>query len=236
MSAAEVWLADIGVSPDRLDLCASILEDGERARADRFVRAADRARYVVSHAALRLLLAERLCLDPVEIRYTTGLNGKPDLAGTARGELAFNLSHSGARALIGLTPGTAIGVDVEVLRPLPDAVRIARAHFADDEVATLTALAPEVLETAFYGLWTRKEAVVKALGTGLSLPLNRFSVTVPPALPRLLRGAPGNAPGRGWTLESVDLGPGYAATVAIRSADAAIRCHTLPTDWPDRLG
>lgn len=231
MSAAEVWVVDTALSPDRLDLCDSILEASERVRADRFVRAADRARYVASHAALRLILADRLELDPAEIRFATGANGKPDLAGTARGALAFNLSHSGDRALIGMTAGAAIGVDVELLRALPDAVRIARAHFADDESAALAALPPKATETAFYGLWTRKEAVVKALGTGLALPLDRFSITLPPAPPRLLRGGLGGA----WTLETVDLGPCYAATVAIRSADATIRCRGLPTDWPDGL-
>lgn len=236
MSAAEVWVVDLASSPDRLDLCATILDDSECARADRFARAADRARYVASHAALRLILADRLDLDPTEIRFATGSGGKPCLAGAARGVLAFNLSHSADRALVGLTPGAAIGVDVEVVRPLPDAERIARTHFAADEAAALAALPADARAAAFFDLWTRKEAVVKALGTGLSLPLDRFSVSLPPAAPRLLRGARSDARIEAWTLATLDLGPAYAATVAVRSADAAVSCRAWAADWPDRLG
>jgi 4'-phosphopantetheinyl transferase len=232
VTAVSAWLIDLALPPVRLDRCSEILDAAERDRADRFLRAADRTRYVASHAALRLILAEQLALDPTEIRLASGPGGKPELAGAELGSLAFNLSHSGDRALIGLTAGAAIGVDVEAIRPIPDAVQIARGHFAPDEAAALAALPPDAVEPAFFGLWTRKEAVVKALGTGLSLPLGRFSVTLPPAPPRLLRMAPGGA----WTLAALDPGPGYAATVAVRAADAAIVCRGMPADWPDRLG
>lgn len=232
MSAADVWIADLTVSPGRLDLCWTVLDQPERDRADRFLRPIDRARYVASHAALRLVLAEPLACDPAEIRFVAGADGKPALAGSAQGELHFNLSHSGARALIGTAPAAPIGVDVEVIRPIPDAGQIARMHFAADEAAALLALPPDAVERVFYGLWTRKEALVKALGTGLSLPLDRFSVTLPPAPPRLLRWAGAG----GWTLEEIDVDPDYAATVAVRSADATVRSRRLPADWPDDLG
>lgn len=232
MSAADVWIVDLAVSPDQLDLCWTVLDRPERDRADRFLRPVDRARYVASHAALRRILAETLDCDPAEIRFADGADGKPELAGSARGALGFNLSHSGARALIGLAPAAAIGVDVELVRPIPDAGQIARTHFAADEVATLVALPPDAVEGAFYGLWTRKEAVVKAHGTGLSLPLDRFSVTLPPAPPRLLRW-PGAG---GWTLAELDVGPDYAATVAVRSSDAKVTSHRLSADWPKDLG
>ncbi|MGH1574501.1 4'-phosphopantetheinyl transferase family protein [Methylobacterium sp. P31] len=232
MNAADVWLIDLAVSPARLDHCASVLDEAERDRAARFLRPADRVRYIASHAALRLILAGPLDLDPAEIRLATGAAGKPELAGSARGVLDFNLSHSGQRALVGLAQAAAIGVDIELVRPIPDAVRIARAHFAADETAILTALPSDAVVPAFFGLWTRKEAVVKALGAGLSLPLDRFSVTLPPAPPRLLRIAGGGA----WTLASVDAGPNYAGTVAVRSASATVTHHTLAADWPDLLG
>ena len=232
MRAAAVWIVDLAVDPAQLDRCAGVLDETERDRAARFLRPADRARYIASHAALRLILAGPLDLDPAEIRLATGAAGKPELAGSARGALDFNLSHSGQRALVGLAEAAAIGVDVELMRPIPDAVPIARAHFATDETATLAALPPDRVERAFFGLWTRKEAVVKALGTGLSLPLDRFSVTLPPAPPRLLRIAGGGA----WTLDSVDAGPDYAGTVAVRAAAATITHHTLAADWPNLLG
>ncbi|MWV21667.1 4'-phosphopantetheinyl transferase superfamily protein [Methylobacterium sp. 2A] len=230
MSAVDVWLVDLAVSADQLDLCAQVLDRSERERGNRFLRLEDRARFVASHAALRLILAEARACSPSEIRLTANAAGKPNLAAPAGSAQAFNLSHSGTRALIGLGDSADIGVDIELIRPIPDAVRIARTHFAPDEAASLAKLPPHAVEPTFFGLWTRKEAVVKALGTGLSLPLNRFSVTLPPAAPRLL----GNS--AGWTLAAIEAGPGYAATVAVRAADIAFRHHRLSPDWPDRLG
>lgn len=229
MSAVDVWLVDLTLAPDRLERCASVLDRAERERGDRFLRPADRARFIASHAALRLVLAEAHACASSEIRLTVQAAGKPHLAASAGSRLEFNLSHSGTRALIGLAGPTAIGVDIEQIRPIPDAVRIARTYFAPDEAAALANLPPGAIEPAFFGLWTRKEAVVKALGTGLSLPLDRFSVTLPPASPRLLRDS------AGWTLSAVEAGAGYAATVAVRADDAAFRQHTLAPDWPDRL-
>ncbi len=225
-----MWLVDLAVAPDRLARCAHVLDRPEQDRAERFLRPADRARFIASHAALRLILAAARGCAPSEIRLNAKATGKPELVGPAGAGADFNLSHSGSRALIGLCDAAAIGVDIEMLRPIPDALRIARSHFAADEANALAALPPDVIERAFFGLWTRKEAVVKALGTGLSAALDSFSVTLPPAPPRLLRG------GAAWTLASVEAGPGYAATVAVRAVGATIRHHTLSIDWADRLG
>ncbi|MDP4002328.1 4'-phosphopantetheinyl transferase superfamily protein [Methylobacterium sp. NEAU K] len=232
MSAATIWVVDLALSERQLDRCAAILDPSERDRAGRFLRPADRARYLASHAALRLILGEETGTAPVGIRLAAGMSGKPALACAASEPVEFNLSHSGRRALIGIARGAAVGVDVEAIRPLPDALRIARAHFAADEAAGLAALPPRAIEAAFFSLWTRKEAVVKALGTGLALPLDRFSVSLPPLPARLLRMA---EPGP-WTLADIEAGPGHAATLALRAPDAAICRRTLPVDWPDRLG
>lgn len=230
MSTAAFWVVDLALPPDRIESCVSWLDSAERDRAARFLRPADRARYVVSHAALRWILADALGQAPTDIRFTAGPGGKPILVGQS---VAFNLSHSGQRALIGVTAGPAIGVDVEAIRPLPEALRIARAHFAADEAAILAGLPGETVGTAFFGLWTRKEAVVKALGTGLSLPLDRFSVSVPPAPPRLLRQA---GPAGLWTLATVEAGPGYVATIAIRAPAIELVARVLPPTWAERIG
>ena len=231
MSAAEIWVIDLALSASQLARCAAILDPAESDRAARFVRQSDRARYQASHAALRLILGDALKIAPGDLRLQAGAAGKPELAGPNRNAVDFNLSHSGSLALVGVTHGAAIGVDVEAIRPIADALRIARAHFAPDEAAALAELPADQIETAFFGLWTRKEAVVKALGTGLSLPLDRFSISVPPARPRLVRMIQGGA----WTLAAVDAGPDYAATIAVRSADAAVTVRQLTDDWPSRL-
>ena len=227
-----IWNVDLALSADRLARCDAWLSPAEAARAGRFRRVEDRDRSRASHAALRLILAHALGVAAEALAFATGPAGKPELAGAHAGALQFNLSHSGSRALVGVSPKAAIGVDVEALRPIPDALRIARAHFARAEAEALAALPPEAVGAAFTGLWTRKEAVVKALGAGLSLPLDRLALTLPPAPPRLVAIA-GDDP-EAWSLHHLEPGPGTVGTAAIRAPGAAIARCTLPQDWPDR--
>ena len=231
-TAIQVWRIDLALSGSRLARCAAWLSAEETARADRFMRAEDRARYRASHAALRLILSRALGVAAETIAFSPGPTGKPELSGPHAGALRFNLSHSGARALIGVSRIAAIGVDVEAIRPIPDALRVARAHFAPIEAEALAALPSDAVEEAFFGLWTRKEAVVKALGAGLALPLDRFALTLPPEPPRLTAIDGGDA--RTWTLHHLDPGPGTVGTAAIRAPDAAIARCALPEDWADR--
>lgn len=231
MKDATVVVVDLRLDPPRMARCAALLDAGEAARADRFQRDEDRARFIASHAALRLVLGRALRVDPAAVMVRAGTTGRPILAMPAGG-LDFNLSHSGDVALIGHVRGARIGVDVEVRRPLPDALRIARSHFAPDEARALAALPAASREAAFFELWTRKEAVVKATGAGLSSPLAAFCVSVPPAPPRLLAGAPSR---EGWTLAAITACPGAAATAAVTATDTAIRTEHLPGDWADHF-
>lgn len=231
-AAIQVWSVDLALSEARLARCAAWLSPDEAARADRFLRSEDRNRYVASHAALRLILSRALGTAAAAVAFSAGAAGKPELAGPHAGILHFNLSHSGTRALVGLARIAAIGVDVEAIRPIPDALRIARAHFSASEAAALAALPLDAVGPAFTGLWTRKEAVVKALGAGLSLRLDRFTLTLPPEAPRLT-GIAGGDP-KAWTLHHLEPGPGTVGTAAIRAPGAAVALCALPEDWLDR--
>ncbi|GJE17272.1 4'-phosphopantetheinyl transferase family protein [Methylobacterium marchantiae] len=227
-----VWDIDLAPAAAHRDACLALLSDDERARTSRFLRDEDRLRYAASHAALRLVLGHRLRTDPRGLAFGTGRAGKPHLAGVWAGSCRFSLSHSGSRALVGLSASAEIGVDVEEMRPMPDLLRIARAHFAASEIADLDSLAPDRLTPAFFACWTRKEAVVKATGEGLSLPLDSFSVSVSPAKAVLLS-MPGGA--REWSLHTLPTAPGYAAALAVAAADAGFVRRALPPDWPDRI-
>lgn len=231
-TATVVWLVDLALPPPALAACDAVLSENEHARACRFLRSEDRDRYRASHAALRLVVGRALGTDPRGLAFSAGPNGKPELAGAMGASLAFNLSHSGGLALVGLSARHPIGVDVERVRPLPDALRIARGHFAPDEAEALARTPAYAREGAFFGLWTRKEAVVKALGAGLALPLDRFSVTLPPAPPRILRMPEGP---RDWTLRTLDPGPGYAATAAVAGSGDFPVLRALPVGWPGLL-
>lgn len=148
----------------------------------------DRQRYVVAHGCLRSLVAAYLKCASAAIILETNPFGKPSLTGqTGASALRFNLSHSQEYALIGLTLGREIGVDIEYQRQLDDIHLIAGHFFAPSERAMLARLPEGEKQTAFYTCWARKEAFIKAIGMGLSLPLVDFAVTLAPdEPPRLL--------------------------------------------------
>src|SRR5262245_39260742 len=152
-----------------------VLSSDERARADRFHFEIDHRRHVVGRGVLRLVLARCLGTAPHALRFDTGARGKPNLAaGFARARLQFNVSHSGELALVALTVGRAVGVDVEWIRHDLDVEAIAERYFSARENAALATLAADARRDAFYACWTRKEAYIKAVGDGLALPLDQF--------------------------------------------------------------
>ena len=146
-----------------------VLDDGERARAERFVVDEVKRRFVLSHAALRLILARRLGGDWRDIRYDTVANGKPCLAGSTAGRLEFNMSHSGDLMVVAMSDDRPVGVDVEASRPIDRVRGLAETILAARELAVFDGLSPDDASRVLLRLWTFKEAVVKALGLGLSV-------------------------------------------------------------------
>jgi len=150
------------------------LADDERQRADRFVFAIDRQRFIAARSALRELLGRATGLHPSRIRFDYGAAGKPQLDGAP--QLPFNLSHSGAVGLlaIGRDGPDPVGIDVELLRDVPDAMQLAESTFDPHECGELGAVDVAHRSATFLAGWTRREACLKAAGTG-------FSGTHPPA-------------------------------------------------------
>lgn len=156
----DLWRIDLEVEAD-----ASVLDAAERERAMRFRHARDRLRYIAAHVSMRTILARYLAIAPERLRFAAdGVGGKLKLA-TARAP-AFNLAHSGDLALLGVAAVAFLGIDIEALRPMADLRELARTHFTRHEYRQVMregAVVPE----SFFTVWTRKEAVVKATGTGL---------------------------------------------------------------------
>jgi 4'-phosphopantetheinyl transferase len=150
----------------RVPAGAELLSADETARAARFVRAADRARWSRSRAILRRLLGNYLRADPRALRIEIGEHGKPALA-DAPINLRFNLSHSGEIALYAFALGVEVGVDLERARESLDMVRAARRMIDAREADRLAALDPAERSAAFLKAWVRHEATVKCLGTGI---------------------------------------------------------------------
>jgi 4'-phosphopantetheinyl transferase len=219
----------------RLDLPIHVIQQlqkslpvEEAARAAQFYFPADQNRFIVSHASLRQILARYLHGEPSQLSFSVNAYRKPYLDG--RG-LEFNLSHSGDLALIAVTPIRKVGIDVEQMRPGFGTEDISRRFFSPSEVAELQSLPVEQREPAFFLCWTRKEAYIKAQGMGLTLPLDSFDVSLSPGEPALLRATrpdPGEA--ARWTLITLEVGPGYAAAVAVEGQNVGLQLW----DWkPD---
>jgi len=183
-------------------------------------------------APLRGLLGTYLGRVAAGVVLTEGAHGKPELADTDPGQwagsgraLEFNWSHSGAYALVALSSGPALGVDVERLgRKLP-ALELARRYFDPAEAKVLASLPPSVRGHAFMGLWCAKEAVLKALGRGLAYGLHRLSVASVGGQLQLRR-LQGDDAGA-WQLQRLALDHGLIGALAWRGGERRIRLGTL---------
>lgn len=202
-----IWRIDEGAPYPQ-----GILSPAELARAARFVRAADRAAHAAAHAGLRAILGDCLGVPPARLAFGTEPMGKPFLTAPDSTGLHFNLSHSKGLAALGIAR-FPIGVDLEALRPVED--DLAATVFSPLEMEELATLPPSLRQAGFFRGWTRKEAFVKALGSGLLAPLDRFSVTLSPEAPARLRDidwAPGEA--EAWQIAHVAPAEGYVGAVA----------------------
>ena len=216
---AEIVYAFVSLAGEPSAVDVALLDPSERHRAVRFVRPLDRDRSVLAHAALRSFLARCLGVELSTVRYIEGAHGKPLLL-PALGQLEFNLSHTENLALLAVTREGAIGVDVEQLRQLPDAMSIAETHFSEAERNTLMSLPSREQQAGFFSCWTRKEAVVKATGAGVGYALDSFEVSLAPGSTSALKLYAGRAgPETGISLRDLPAPAGYAAAAAVVHPD-----------------
>ena len=210
--AIEVWLAPLDIPDHHLQQCVELLSPDEKTRAERMYFERDRRRSAVARAILRILLARHVGLTPAELKFNLGPHGKPYIA-AAPGPLHFNVSHSAERAIYAISRDCELGVDIEYTARTITHEGIAERFFSARENTELQCLAPVDRKRAFFACWTRKEAVVKATGDGLRVPLGQIEVTASPDdLPRLIS-IPGGRTAD-WTLHTVHAGSDYVATVA----------------------
>jgi len=204
-----IWKADIRTSRP---FDTQILDEVETARMRRFHFESDRMRFIISHQSLRQVLAGYLKIAPGDIEYSYTKFGKPYLKiNDQYGDIEFNLSHSGDIVLIGVTKSEQVGIDVEKIKPIPDVDQLVQQYFAAGEQMDLSQLSGPEKVKAFFRCWTRKEAVIKACGEGLSMPLDSFRVSLLPGeLPRLIESEDDNK----WMLIDINPADGYAAAAA----------------------
>jgi 4'-phosphopantetheinyl transferase len=174
-----VWCTSLAVSDGQVQRLRQWLSPDELERADRMRLEHLRDRFVVSRGRQREILAAYLSQPPDQLQFEYGDVGKPRLAAPSTpGTLQFNLSNSHEVALLAISRGRELGVDIEYLDRRTNNESIARRYFADSEKRALAALPPSERREAFFRCWTRKEAVLKGLGVGLTFPLDRVEVPV----------------------------------------------------------
>ncbi len=208
-----LWLVALKASDDDLKHSFSILDSIEQERADRFHFQRDRTRYILSHCALRKILAFYTGKKESSLEFEVTSYGKPSLVG---GGLEFNLSHSHELALIGVTQNSRIGVDVEHFRPNIECKKLAARFFSAPEIERLDNFGNEEVIAAFFHCWTRKEAYIKAIGEGLSMPLDSFAVSIDPLETSVrLETFADSGQAQRWSIHAFTPIHDYAAAVAV---------------------
>ena len=224
-TATEVhlWGCSLDLPTASLDEAYAVLAGDEIERARRYKFTRDQRRFVAARSFLRRTLAEYVSVSPPDLSFVYGTYGKPGLSpGPDGARVEFNLSHSGDVAILAITEGAVVGVDVEQVVPISNLQGMASRFFSMYENAALNQMPPETRDFAFYCCWTRKEAFLKALGHGLAHPLDSFDVSLDVTYPRLVavrrdREAPSQ-----WTLFHLCPVPGYVAAVAVKGSGARI--------------
>ncbi len=220
-----IWAFTLAGSNELRTRCQEWLSNSERAHAARFVDARDRAEYVFAHGVLRFLLGRYAGVRPGALCFDIGPWGKPALRPqTPAAALSFNLTHSSGRALLAVADGREIGIDLEKKRPDIEALSIARNYFFGSELEAIRDTPGELRTQAFFRYWTAKEAVIKGVGLGLSLPLDRFHVQF----------LSGNTTARvetfdasrlapDWFVRTLRCEPAWSAAVAARGQDWIVK-------------
>ncbi|GAA1837008.1 4'-phosphopantetheinyl transferase superfamily protein [Pseudonocardia ailaonensis] len=211
---ADVWWAR-PVDPGAAPALVAVLDDHERTRLDRFRREADRARYLAAHALTRLVLGAHLGADPAALVLDRTCrcgeqHGKPTLPSGPE----FSLTHSGDRVGVALSTAGPIGLDVEEHRPLSDLDGLASHVLSPAERHR-----PPRDATAFLAVWTRKEALLKASGDGLSKPMDAITLDASGSVLTWTDG-----PAEAWVVD-LDARGRPAAVAGLGSPPPAIRTH-----------
>lgn len=223
LGEVDVWRASIPGGTFHHHRLAASLTGEELARARRFRRPADRHAFVVRQGVLRSILANYLGGDPLAVSLARAARGKPFVVGS---DLRFNLSHSGATAVYAVARGQEVGIDVEAVAASLDPSPLI-GLLSPVERRSLGEVPVDERQRAFLACWTRKEAVAKACGKGLSLPFDRFSVTVPPDPAHLIEIDDHPGESSRWHLRDLDVGGTVFATLAAEGPLNRLRCF----DW-----
>lgn len=189
-----------------------------------------RDQFVLTRLALRMLIGRYLGRPPASLVFDYTDLGRPILGGADEdAAIAFSVAHSRTQALLAFTNGLPVGIDVECVRVEADCDSIAECYFAEGERASLAALPPADRREAFFACWTRKEALLKATGLGISMGLALVELgCAPDDPPAIVHSTLADIDPAAWSLHDLDVGPSYKAALAVRTRQPAIAVFRMP--------
>lgn len=229
--SVDVWLFPLQHSLDMLNRMQQTLSSGEKQRAARLTKKADGDHYIAAHGILRVLLGLYMKIDPEKLAFNSDANGKPSLdTRITKKNLHFNLSHSHEYGLLAVSLDSAVGVDLEYIKKQAAFLKIAKRFFTPAEYKALQKTPKDLQKEAFFTGWCRKEALLKALGTGIAGGLNRVQVSMEPKAQSEAVQFPGHA-NKKWGLQNLPTLNSYAHAVAAEGSDWSLRCYL----WEDSL-
>lgn len=228
-----VWFTSLNQPVSRFQMLSQTLSLNEHLRAERFHFQKDREHFVVSRGILRTILGCYLNIEPSWLRFCYGKHGKPALADTfGKGTVFFSMSDSQRFAIYAFSRDSEIGVDIEQIYNISEMDQIAERFFSVSENAVFRSLPETIKKEAFFNCWTRKEAFIKAIGKGLSQPLDKFDVSlVPGESAKLLRINGDSKRALRWSIQELKPASGFVAALAVKKRSWQLRCW----QWGSRL-
>jgi 4'-phosphopantetheinyl transferase len=235
LQATHVWAVSLQVSPEVLSRFGNLLDSSEQNRAARFHFEHDRNRYIAGRGALREILAHHLDEPPADIQFGSTPRGKPFLTGHfAQSGVHFNLAHCEDLAVVAVSRQPYVGIDLERIRPVDGALEMAPFFCSARERAEFQSVPLLEREIAFFRLWTRKEALLKATGQGIGEALEQVEVTFQPNQPPRLLQMPEDLArvSTEWCLRELTPAPGFMAALAQPRPAASLRCWNATERQP----
>jgi 4'-phosphopantetheinyl transferase len=228
---AHVWAVPMAANEPFLERVGAAISPDEQARASAFRIEDARRRFLITRGALRLLLGHYLCVPPEDLKFDFEVYTKPRLAPGHRAsvDMRYNVSHSGDLALVAVTTGCEIGVDIEQLRAVKQMEEIAQRYFHRLEVDAVLATRVKDRPAAFFRCWTAKEALLKAIGSGITATLDAFEVPLDEAFEGwvdLSRIRQDQTHSQCW-LERLSPVPKYIAAIAFVGSHRSVRTFTF---------
>jgi 4'-phosphopantetheinyl transferase len=223
-----VWTTTLNPPANVLVNFAATLSADETERAQRFKFEKHRNRYIAGRGALRAILAQYFNVDAATLRFDYLENGKPTLTGDfASAGIHFNLAHTEDLALVGVTRVGLVGVDVECVRPIKNVDELVARFFSARESESFQKVSADQKPIAFFNLWTRKEAMLKATGEGITRSLSLVEVSFLPGEPARVVAISGDAEaGKRWRLREMTPAKGFTAAVAVGGETSNIQHPT----------